>query len=135
VLRREPDITRLEDGGHCRQAGGMWWGDGPPPGQLQQVEQEAVAQGIRDCQAVLLEGDRVVIELKACQGEAAHLRDLLNMLSEGLGRKASELTDAKRKMEDLHDWLVLERNSLLEAQTMTSSLRSHQLQTQTFGWL
>jgi hypothetical protein len=84
----------------------------------------------------LLEGDRVVIELKACQaGEAARLRDLLNMLSEGLGRKASELTDAKRKMEDLHDWLVLERNSLLEAQTMTSSLRSHQLQTQTFGWL
>ena len=41
-----------------------------------------------------LEGDRAIAELEACRGEAACLRDLLDVLNEELGRKASELADA-----------------------------------------
>ena len=129
ALRREEEARRGEDDGivaeleACREELARLRNDRDRSGEELRRRASEVAELRRAGADARTEGDRTAAELEACRGEAAHLRDSLDASSEELGRKASELADAEGRMDDLHDRLVSERNSLREANEDRRQLR------------
>jgi hypothetical protein len=121
-LRREWEVRRGEDDGVAAELGSCR----EELACLRDGRDRSASEiaGLRRAAAeARLEGDRAIAELEACRGEAARLRDSLDASNEELGRKASELADAEGRMDDLHDRLVSERDSLREANEDRRRLR------------
>jgi len=129
ALRREEEARRGEDDGivaeleACREELARLRNDRDRSGEELRRRASEIAELRRAGADARTEGDRTAAELEACRGEATRLRDSLDASSEEVGRKASELADAEGRMDDLHDRLVSERNSLREANEDRRRLR------------
>ena len=69
------------------------------------------------------EYDGILTELETCRGENADLRDRLDRTTDELRRRASDLVDVERRMDDIHDQLISARNSLESANEDRRRLR------------